>query len=79
MRLYIYALMDLSNVIKVEHLQAALAVWDYCERSARFIFGDSLGDPVADEILKALKEAGQPGMTRTDIFNYFGRHKNARK
>ena len=75
----IYALMDLSNVIKVEHLQAALAVWDYCERSARFIFGDSLGDPVADEILKALKEAGQPGMTRTDIFNYFGRHKNARE
>lgn len=75
----IYALLDCSNIIKVEHLQAALAVWDYVERSAKFIFGDTLGDPVADEALKALKEAGQIGMSRTNISNYFGRHKSARE
>ncbi|RQD77728.1 MAG: DUF3987 domain-containing protein [Candidatus Syntrophonatronum acetioxidans] len=74
----IYALLDLSNIIKVEHLKAALAVWRYAEDSARFIFGDTLGDPIADEILKALKEAGPQGMTRTDIINYFGRNKGAR-
>jgi len=75
----IYALLDRSEYVGVEHLQAALAVWDYCEQSARFIFGDSMGDPVADEIIKALKEAGQMGKSRTDISNYFGRHKGARE
>ncbi len=73
----IYALLDLSNTIRVKHLQAALAVWDYCEASARFVFGDSLGDPVADEMLKALREAEEAGLTRTDISNYFGRNKGA--
>lgn len=73
----IYALLDLSREIKIEHLRAALACWDYCESSARFIFGDSLGDPVADAILKTLKESGKDGMTRTDISNYFGRNKGA--
>lgn len=73
----IYALLDCSNIVRVEHLKAALAAWDYCERSARFIFGQSLGDPVADEILKALKMSGQVGITRTDISNYFGRNRGA--
>ena len=73
----VYALLDQSPVIRIEHLMAALACWDYCEASARFIFGNSLGDPVADEILKALREAGKAGLTRTDISNYFGRNKGA--
>ena len=42
----IYALLGCSDVIRVEHLQAALAVWTYCEDSVRFVFGDVLGDPV---------------------------------
>lgn len=75
----IYALLDQSSYIRLEHLQAALACWDYVEASARFIFGDSLGDPTADEILRALKEAGEQGMTRTEIINLFGRNKNARE
>jgi hypothetical protein len=72
----IYALLDLSSVILPEHLMAALAVWKYCEDSARFIFGDSLGDPVADEILRALRSNPQ-GMTRTEIRDLFGRHKGS--
>ena len=35
----LYALLDCSEDIRVEHLNAALAVWRYCEESARRIFG----------------------------------------
>ncbi len=60
----IYALLDLADVIRVEHLRAALAVWKYCEDSARFIWGDTLGDPTADEILRAVR-GSSGGLTTT--------------
>lgn len=69
----LYALLDCSAVIREEHLLAALALWEYAEASARFVFGDSLGDPVADQILRALRGAAD-GMTRTDISHHFGRN-----
>jgi hypothetical protein len=72
----VYALLDQSPVIKAPHLKAALAVWRYCEDSARFIFGDSLGDPVADEILRSLRSRSD-GMTRTDIRDLFQRNKKS--
>ncbi|MBU6429231.1 MAG: DUF3987 domain-containing protein, partial [Cyanobacteria bacterium REEB65] len=73
----IYALADCSPEIQVEHLQAALSVWRYCEESARFIFGDALGDPVADGILEALR-ARPEGMTRTEIIRgLFHGHRGA--
>jgi hypothetical protein len=69
----IYALLDKAREIKPPHLMAAIALWDYCERSVHFIFGDSLGDPVADELLRLLK--GCPnGLTRTEMRDYFQRH-----
>jgi hypothetical protein len=72
----LYALLDCSSIISKEHLRAALALWEYVESSARFIFGDSLGDPIADEVLGALRN--QPkGLTRTEIRDLFGRHKGA--
>jgi hypothetical protein len=71
----IYAVLDCSQVIRKEHLCAALALWDYCEASARYIFGDVLGDPTADEILRCLKGQSS-GLTRTDIRNLFQRNKN---
>jgi predicted transcriptional regulator len=55
---------------------AALAVWQYCEDSARFIFGDALGDATADEILRELRSHPQ-GMTRNDIREHFNRNKSA--
>jgi len=73
----VYALLDGCSEIKATHLKAALAVWDYCEASARYIFGDALGDPVADDILSALR--GSPkGLTRTQINGLFSgnRHKD---
>jgi hypothetical protein len=73
----LYALLDLSRVIRAEHLAAALALWEFCERSVKFIFGDSLGDPVADELLRLLQGAGPAGVTRTEMMHYFGKHKTA--
>jgi hypothetical protein len=71
----LYALLDGSASIAVAHLQAALAVWEYCEASARCIFGGALGDAVADRILRALRSTPE-GLTRTDISDLFGRNKD---
>ena len=73
----LYAVMDESYSIEQEHLEAALALWEYAEASARYIFGDATGDPVADQILEVLKAAGNEGMTRTEISHVFGRNKSA--
>jgi hypothetical protein len=72
----LYALLDGSVLIRAEHLKAALAVWRYAEDSARFIFGDTLGDPTADEILSQLRSRAE-GMTRTVIRDHFKRNKSS--
>ena len=73
----LYAVTDTSNSIEREHLSAALALWDYAEESARYVFGDATGDPVADRVMDALRAAGKEGLTRTQIRDLFGRHKSA--
>ena len=72
----LYALLDLSNIIRLEHLSAGLALWGYCEQSARYIFGETLGDPLADEIKRVLDDTHE-GMTRTELNDHFKRHKKA--
>ncbi len=72
----IYALLDMSPNIRKEHLIAALAVWEYAEASAKFIFGERMGDPVADRIFDALLQAPN-GVTRTEISNLFGRNQGS--
>ena len=73
----IYALLDGRLEIDAEHLRAAVALWEYAEASAVFIWSDALGDPVADEILRVLRLAGPGGKTRTEIRDVFGRHRSA--
>lgn len=46
----IYAVSECSEVISKDHLRAGLALWRYAERSARWCYGFSLGDPLADRI-----------------------------
>ena len=57
----IYALLDPKPdggaIVTGPHLRAALGVWRYCQESARFIFGEKLGDPTADAILAELQRA----------------------
>ena len=76
----IYAALDCSAVVRLEHLQAALAVWNYCLASVRFTIGEGAaisGDPIADRILEALKGAGAEGLTRTQIPDLLRRHASA--
>jgi hypothetical protein len=63
----LYAIFDETQTIKVEHLKAALALWEYGEKSAKFIWGDSIGDPTADKILTGLRQSGGDGLSRTQI------------
>jgi uncharacterized protein DUF3987 len=71
----LYTVMDGSTLIDHEHLTAALALWGYAEESARYIFGNATGDPVADQIEDALK-ATPEGLTRTEISDLFKRHRS---
>ncbi len=71
----LYALLDQSAPVRPAHLLAALGLWDYCEASARWIFEDALGDPVADEILRGLRNSPE-GLTKTEIRDLFGRHRS---
>jgi hypothetical protein len=73
----LYALLDQSRYIAPVHLRAALAFWRYCEASARFIFADALGDPLADEIRGALRQAEPDGMSRWDLSNFFKRNRSS--
>ena len=73
----LYALADQRQVIEVVHLEAALAVWRYSEASARLLFGDMIGDPVADTVLEALKQAGGAGLNRRDMILLFSRNVDA--
>lgn len=50
----LYALLDSSSEIRVEHLRAALAFWEYCENSIKFIFSSAASDPDEQKILDYL-------------------------
>jgi hypothetical protein len=73
----IYALLDQTYVIEPVHLRAGHAFWRYCEASAKYILGDYLGEPIADDILRALRQVGRDGMTRWTIYDILGRHKSS--
>lgn len=59
----IYALLDGSPVIDLPHLRAAHAVWRYSEASVQEIFGEALGDEVADQLLAELRAVLPAGLS----------------
>jgi hypothetical protein len=75
----LYALLDEAAAIDATHLRAALAVWEYCDATARHVFGASLGDRIADEIMRALRVASHGGLSRTEIRDLFKRHQTAER
>jgi hypothetical protein len=73
----IYALMDESDQIDEEHLEAALAVWKYCADSAEFVFGRRDAAPPLVRIRQKLLEllrSSPDGLTRTQISTAFDNH-----
>jgi Protein of unknown function (DUF3987) len=70
----LYALLEQSTIIMESHLKSALALWEYCERSALYIFKDATGNAIADTIYRTLKQNGR--LTRTQIFDLFGRNES---
>lgn len=73
----LYALLDQARQIELAHLEAALALWEYAAASARWVFGDSLGDPLADEIYRALLDEPD-GLTRSQVRDLFSRNRRSK-
>ena len=73
----LYAVLDSQAAIDLPHLKAGLALWQHAEASTRLIFGDSLGDTIADTILTALRTMGE--RSDSQISDLFGRHLTASK
>jgi hypothetical protein len=62
----LYALLDHSSEVRRPHLEAALALWQYCEDSAHYIFAEGLTLSVsAQKLYDAVREAGDAGLSRT--------------
>jgi hypothetical protein len=70
----IYALLDSADAIRPEHLKAAKAVWDFCERSVDHIFGEATGDADADRILSALATGA---MDVTDLHRLYSNNRDS--
>ena len=74
-----YAILDSSPVIDTDHLAAALAMWEYCEASARTLFAEVGYETRLDDSEKVVAFIGAGGeVTRTDISNQlFSKHKKS--
>jgi hypothetical protein len=68
----LYAILDQTTELEERHLDAALELWRYSDRTCLWMFGDIVGDDVADTILSALRTAGP--LTRDQIYEVTGRH-----
>ena len=73
----LYALLDSKPSIDVVHLESARAVWNYCDASAAYLFGNKLGNPVADKLYAAIRAAGATGIARTKLSAALGRNVTA--
>ena len=63
----IYALLDNAQQIQPAHLNAALALWNYAQRSASWALERSTANPLAHHIHAALTHALPDGLTRTQL------------
>ena len=73
----IYALADGYGQVSPIHLRAALAAWNFCDHSARRLFAGKSKPTLANRIHAFLVQAGNNGMTRTEIHVAFHRNEKA--
>jgi hypothetical protein len=74
----LYALLDGQRQITIEHLTAALALWDYTARSATWALATATGDPLAEQLHAALTRSPD-GLTRTQLSALLDRHQPAHR
>jgi hypothetical protein len=75
----LYALLDGSKGIDTTHIEAAWALWSYSRASAAYIWGDAIGDQIADALLAAIRRAGPEGMDLTSQSAEFSRKVPAKR
>lgn len=75
----VYALLDGSDQVTVEHLRAAWAVWCFSRQSAELIFDEVDGNAAVRKLYQALKDAGPAGMSLTDQRDLFNRNLNGQR
>lgn len=64
----IYALLDGTGTVRIEHLQAALAVWRFGADSWRMVFAEAdPRSPLARTLDEFIKAGGEAGRSRTQI------------
>jgi hypothetical protein len=71
-----YALLDGADYIKLDHLEAGLAMWRYAEDSAAHLFGGVDLNPIGQKIIEALRTGPK---SQNAIRDLFGRHQPADK
>jgi Protein of unknown function (DUF3987) len=69
----LYTLVDGDSTIRLAHLEAGLALWQYAARSAGWALRSTTADPIAEQIHAALTTS-PTGLTRTQLRDLFGRN-----
>jgi Protein of unknown function (DUF3987) len=72
----VYALLDGSWMVRAVHLEAALALWRYCESSCVVIFDGASGDPTLDAVRDCL-DREPAGVLRSELYRL--RHGHSRR
>jgi hypothetical protein len=65
----IYALLDKSAQMTLPHVEAAIAVWQFCEASAKYIFRELSSDHTANTILCELQRIRPDGLNRRSLMH----------
>jgi hypothetical protein len=67
----VFAILDGSEFVRIEHFQAALAVWDYSKECVEYIFGEDATNPHQVRILDYLQAKYPYGHTQKEIYQLF--------
>jgi hypothetical protein len=74
----IYALLDRTDVIRPEHLNAAYALWRYFQKSSIYLFGGADPESMKDVVCKLIYDHAD-GISKTDINKEFSGHANNKR
>lgn len=64
----VHALVDGDKTVAADHLERAIALTEYARRGIPWVFGDTVGDPLAALLFRELVAAGR--LTRTQITRF---------